>query len=529
MMDTSNPETSAASRERAESVSEARGALSGLQSTRGIQWAQALLLVALFLLPVFLCLRTSSVSDPDVWWHLSTAEWIVQHHALPHTDPFSIYGAGKPWVAYSWLYELLIFQLYQCLGLVGLVVFTVGTVVSIVIALHNLIRQFGNDFTVGVLLTAIATFSMARVYTPRPWLLTILFFVLELDLLMRTRKTGRIRGLMLLPLIFALWANIHIQFIGGLIVLGVALAELVLARRRSEIQSKISVRWFIGIFISCILATLANPYGWRVYQVAHELGTESAEWSRIVELFSLPFRSLDDWLVLFLTLAAVAVLARSRLFKFFESVLLFFAAYASFRSQRDLWVVVIVATLILAGELKGNDTNRLQLKVWTAPFIALATVLGVIVIFRIMHVDNARLNAELANDLPVRGVEVIRQNGWSGPLFNDFTWGGYLIWSLRMPVSIDGRTIVYGDQRLGQSYATWNALPGWDHDPNLEHANLVIGPVNAPLYQILRLDSHFSLVYEDKLAAIFIARKGSSLTAGESESGEDRNPSVGVN
>ncbi len=528
MMDTSKSVTNAAPQGRVESVNEAHGALSGPQSTRGIQWAQALVLVALFLLPVLLCLRISAVSDPDVWWHLSTAEWIFQHHALPHADPFSIYGAGKPWVAYSWLYELLIFQLYQWLGLVGLVAFTVGTVVSIVVALHNLIRQFGNDFTVGVLLTAIATFSMARVYTPRPWLLTILFFVLELDLLMRARKTGRIRGLLLLPFLFALWANIHIQFMGGLIVLGVVLAESVLARRWSQIQSGINAGRFSGIFVFCILATLANPYGWRVYQVAHELGTESGEWSRIVELFALPFRSLDDWLVLFLTLAAVAVLARSRQLKFFESALLVFAAYASFRSQRDLWVVVIVATLILAGELKGNEINRLQLKVWAAPFIALATILGVLVIFRVMRVDNARLSADLANDLPVRAVEVVKQKGWSGPLFNDFTWGGYLIWSLRMPVSIDGRTIVYGDKQLGQSYATWNALPGWDHDTNLMHANLVIGPADAPLFQVLRLDSRFSLAYEDKLAAVFIARKNSSLTAGEFESVGDRQASASV-
>jgi hypothetical protein len=31
--------------------------------------------------------------------------------------------------------------------------------------------------------------------------------------------------------------------------------------------------------------------------------------------------------------------------------------------------------------------------------------------------------------------------------------------------------------------------------------------VQAPLVQMLRMDPHFQLVYEDKLAAVFVARK----------------------
>jgi hypothetical protein len=36
------------------------------------------------------------IGDPDLWWHLRTGEWIVENHAIPQTDPFSAYGAGKP-------------------------------------------------------------------------------------------------------------------------------------------------------------------------------------------------------------------------------------------------------------------------------------------------------------------------------------------------------------------------------------------------------------------------------------------------
>jgi hypothetical protein len=76
-----------------------------------------------------------------------------------------------------------------------------------------------------------------------------------------------------------------------------------------------------------------------------------------------------------------------------------------------------------------------------------------------------------------------------------------------MPVSIDGRGGFYGDQSLDRSLATWGAQPDWNSDPTLKSAGLVLGPVQAPLVQMLRMDPHFQLVYEDKLAAVFVARK----------------------
>ena len=87
--------------------------------------------------------------------------------------------------------------------------------------------------------------------------------------------------------------------------------------------------------------------------------------------------------------------------------------------------------------------------------------------FRAMHVNNAQLETQLAKNLPVHAVEAVRAKGYAGPLFNDFNWGGYLIWALRMPVSIDGRQNLYGDQRIDRSVATWSAQPDWASDAQL--------------------------------------------------------------
>jgi hypothetical protein len=478
-----------------------------LPPVRLVRWAQALVLAALISAPALLCVKISMVEDPDVWWHLRSGEWILQHWAVPQTEPFSSLGAGKPWAAYSWLYEVLVFQLFQRLGLVGLVVYSTAMVALITAVLYRLIQRLQADFSLAVLLTFVAASILYQLFTPRPWLFTIVFFALELDLLMQARKTGKTRGLLWLPVLFALWANVHIQFIDGLVVLAIALAESIVARGSTGIQARIRPGRLCGVFVACLLAIMANPYGWRIYRVAYDLATQSGVMNKVTELAAMPFRSFNDWGVLIFALAAVGVLARARRFMFFESILLVFAIYISFRSQRDMWVVVIAASAILAQELKGDDTNRLQARAAAVPFIAVGTALILLIGFCAMHVDNAQLSAKLAGALPVRAVEVVKEKGWGGPLYNDYTWGGYLIWALRMPVSMDGRQNVYGDQQIDLSDDTWNGRPEWASDPNLQKAGLVIGPVKASLTQLLRMDPRFELGYEDKLAAVFVARK----------------------
>jgi hypothetical protein len=483
------------------------------QLSRRIQWAQALVLVALFTALAIINLRNALVSDADVWWHLRTAEWMLEHHGVPRTDPFSILGAGKPWAAYSWLFELLIFQLFQRLGLVGIVAYTTGMAVAIAIAMIHLMKHLKADFTFAVLLTAVASYSISRLYTPRPWLFTILFFVLELDLLIQARKTGKLRNLLWLPVIFALWSNLHIQFIDGLAVLFIALAEALLARKWSGAETRIRPGWMCGVSASCVLATLANPFSWKIYKIAYDLAAQQGVLNKVSELSALPFRDLDDWFVLLLALVATGVLARTRRFAFFESILMVFAIYVSFRSQRDVWVVVTAAGAILAAGLKGDEANRFQLKSVAVPLVGLATVLAVLVSLCVLQLDNGRLRANLAEVMPVRAVEVVREKGWSGPLYNDYNWGGYLIWALRMPVSIDGRAALYGDEVIDRSVATWNGEPDWASDTNLLKAGLVIGPVKSPLTQLLRMDPRFQLAYEDKLAAVFVARRNLSSAA----------------
>jgi hypothetical protein len=127
--------------------------------------------------------------------------------------------------------------------------------------------------------------------------------------------------------------------------------------------------------------------------------------------------------------------------------------------------------------------------------------------------NNGSLQKLMAARMPVQAAQVVKDRHYSGALFNTYDWGGYLIWNLHEPVSMDGRAALYGDQAINRSRNTWGGGPQWSADPDLRSAGVVIAPHDAALTQLLRTDTHFEQVYEDKVANVFLARSGSSSSA----------------
>ncbi len=98
-----------------------------------------LLWAALYVIPGVIALQP--VGDWDIWWHLRTGQWVAAHGTVPTTDPFSSYGQGKSWIAYSWLFEVLVYELHQGLGLTGILLYRVVLALAIAVALHRLVAR----------------------------------------------------------------------------------------------------------------------------------------------------------------------------------------------------------------------------------------------------------------------------------------------------------------------------------------------------------------------------------------------------
>jgi hypothetical protein len=471
------------------------------------------MVIALYALPALVTLRPGP--DWDAWWHLRTGQWVVEHRTVPVTDPFSSFGPDRPWVAYSWLFEVLLYGLFQAFGLAGLLVYRVLLALAVLAALHRLVGRREKRFLVGTGLVGLGFLALVMMFTERPWLFTILFSAWTVDVILDLRA-GRGNGLVwVLPFCYALWANLHVQFVCGLMLLALACAAPVGDRWLGLVPSGKGAAlagtraWWSLVALSgaCLLATLGNPYGIRLYEVVVEYATQPGPFRLISELTAPSFRELSDWVTLALVGGAAFALGRRQSLSSFDVLLLAGTAVFAFRARRDCWFVVLAALAILATagrDAASAECFTLTRRHWGIVLGAVALVTALTALAR--GLSPARLWAETANRFPVEAAAMVAERGYAGPLYNDFNWGGYLIWSLpQLPVALDGRTNLYGDARLQRFINTWAAAPDWREDADLAGAGVVIANRDTPLVSLLERDERFVLVHEDPVAKVFVA------------------------
>jgi hypothetical protein len=464
--------------------------------------------VAICTFAALLFIRNFSITDPDIWWHLATGNWILQHRAVPTTDPFSLYGMGKPWIAYSWLFDVLMQLSYQAFGYVGIVLYEVLIRLALAAALFHLVRSLLPHFWRAVALTGLSIYAMTSVIGPRPGMLTILFGIIELEILLTARRTGNTGRLWLLPPMLVIWANWHIQFVYGLLILGVFACDAVLAsipRYKFVDESRLPIEQVSIVLLASALATFVNPYGPRIYSTVIEYLHEPNTYSLVTELKAMSFRQPQHFVAMFLLLGAAMAIGWRRDHSLLWPILLSIAAILALRSAKEVWFLCVVSAGAIADNWRLPSADDYRPLPWRERLLVGISVLAVLAVgYRHYDVSNSWLEIQVDGNFPEVAVRFIEQNHLSGPLFNHFNDGGYLIWRLpSLPVSMDGRTNVHGDERIAHHYAVWTGKPVWASDPELAHANIVLARRETPLASLLRLDSRFRIVFEDVQAVVF--------------------------
>lgn len=471
------------------------------------------LLSSVLLLLTKVCFTDQAILDPDLGWHLKTGEWILQHRTVPRTDPFSQFGLGQPWVAYSWLFELLLASVEQIFHLPGIIGLTVALASAIFTVLFLLLRATHPQPVVvmGLLLVGLIAFS-PLIRTPRPWLFSILFFVIEFHLVQRARRMRQFGYLLWLPILFLLWANIHIQFIYGLFLLGLLLLESCSFRSRGLSFNRTWLSQTTMLMVACSLATLVTPYSWHLYETLWEIIRQTGVYERVQEMQAMSFRGPADWAVLALTVGAAYALGQTRRKDRLLVVLFIVGLFVAYRARRDIWFLLVPCLYILADHctsIKPHQGGLFTPRQWFASLLIVLVVNVASGHGKYLHSNH--LEAELNSHYPKGAIDFIDSHTLPGPIYNPYGWGGYLIWRLpEWRVSIDGRANLHGDERLRRYQATWGGLPHWAEDPELVASGLVVAPSDTPLASLLKTDPRFTEVYADQTATVFAGKQASN-------------------
>jgi hypothetical protein len=232
-----------------------------------------------------------------------------------------------------------------------------------------------------------------------------------------------------------------------------------------------------------------------VYSAVFGYASSKIIYSLLIEMHAPTFGGPSHFVELFLGAGAFVALGWRKKLDSFKALLLVVGSVLAFHMARDAWFLCITAVAVIADSPRGASNSGEHGEPFRIPEFAgvgLAVALMLLLVARNTGFSSIGLDQTISKEYPVDAVNYLRQHPVAGPLYNNFNWGGFLIFYMpQYPVAIDGRTDLYGDQLVSHFYAIETADSLYETDARLNEAGVVLLMNKLPLAQILPLDAAF--------------------------------------
>jgi hypothetical protein len=405
------------------------------------------LLGGLLVAGLFVTLREFTV-DGDLWWHIKVGGTILSTHHWPTTDVYSFTAHGTPWMTYEWVGEVLLAASHRAWGLQGLLALNLALGAAVVLGLYALATLRSRNSKAAFVSCCLVLYFIAVFCTLRPQMLAYVFLILTLIILERFRQ-GRSGPLWLLPLLFLLWVNTHGTFLVGLFAVGVYFVSGLVEVRSNGVESR---RWTAAqrlelesAFLASLVALVVTPYGSKLAGFPVDMALfHPLIGASIVEWQPMPFNSPPGKLFLMLLVGfLLAQVVLRPTWQLAEFTLFLSGLVAACLHARLVLIFVPFCAPLLAVILSR----------WIPPYepgkdkLALNAVLIIAIVAGIARFfpSQRQLESRVVEHWPVKAVQYLEQHPPPLPMFNNYSFGGYLIYALdgRNKVFIDGRTDIY--------------------------------------------------------------------------------------
>lgn len=293
---------------------------------------------------------------------------------------------------------------------------------------------------------------------------TFTFFIILLFLLKNfdDRKNWK---LIFFPILFFVWINTHIGFFIGFVPLGLFFIQKV-------IEHKNQVKVFLILIVS-FLATLINPFGFKIYWEIYRhattpLNTLIAEW--------VSPNPVMMFLILISSVVLVTLLFPSLKKNVFHILMLALMTFLALTARRNLplfWTVAFYCFLQTPFSIR-NFSKILDEK-YSAVFSSILVTL--ILIYSAINIPKTIAFNTSWSDYCSKGLygypcQAIKDYPrLYGNVFATYEWGGFLIWQKpEIKVFVDGRMPAWKGENNKSPYQTYLEIiqtqPGWNDTLN---------------------------------------------------------------
>jgi hypothetical protein len=406
------------------------------------------------LAPLFVALAAFALalatppSDPDMYWHLASGKWMLDHGQLLRADVFSSTVNGQPYSVGEWLGQIVLYVAYLAGGWTGLVILR-GLLVGVcAFFLARVALRGGAPIIVAVPVTCAALLLSEIVWTDRPHLFTLALFPLLLDLLLAARA-GRFGLLLGVPPLMLLWTNLHGGYALGLALVGVFTLEALLTRRNFAA--------FAITASTAFAASLVDPGSLGLSAAA----AHATAPPRFIVEESPPDVTRPAGFVFAAFIIGTLALAMRSGGSLLDLLLLAPLLWLGLSAQRHMPYFAFAAVPFISAAIPRAWS---PLEAWLArrrPYprgaiVGFGAGVAAMALAGVAFVPNA------PNERAYPTVVLDAVRSGSGVLLNEYDWGGYLIWRApERPVFVDGRLFPF----LPDVFADWRTAvelgPRW--------------------------------------------------------------------
>jgi hypothetical protein len=490
----------------------------------------------LAIVSVVLMLDKQDLTLADLGRHIKNGEVILhgtaeEKHAVLHTNFYSCATPTFPFINHHWLTGVLFYFLWTKFSFEGLSIFYAALIAATVLIFYFAAERAANA-TIAAPLAALALAVLSQRTEVRPEGISFLFMAIFYAILSAWFRGALNTGyLYFLPLLMLLWVNFHIGFVFGFLLLGTFFLKALLAGDRKKLVL------LLAVTAASIIAGCVNPSGLTGFlyplSIYRNFGYTVGE-SRSLFVFLGLHDANPEWqLKLFawvlLMAAAIAALwwivtkeVRPRLP---ELLLLASTAILAISAVRNIPVFSLLMIPLLS-ELLHDVLEKKHLS--AIPWIRnLATAVFVVGLgfcwIRHQDREQAGVFGLGLKDGATASADFMQANAITGPVFNDFNNGSYLIFNLFHPggslQSTTGR--VFLDQRpeaypsdLFDLHKQMEADDNvWRQQDEKYHFNAIVYSLqfnNAPETERFLLarvrDPEWAPVYTDNFNLIYLRR-----------------------
>lgn len=452
---------------------------------------QLAVVVFTFLLAyILLMIQTEYHIQNDTFWHLKAGEYMVNHKTILTRDVFSWTVKGEHWYSHEWLWEVIAYTVYSKFGFTGLFIFDF---LQVFLILLLGVVLFGNALSCTVFSAGMLMYTTAGYICARPHLTGLLLLILMLVVYYNVRDEST--RLVFVFLVFIFWANIHSSA-----VLGTGAVFLL-----TLLEGKPEKKKFI-LPVAAFAGSLINPHFAGIY--AYFFKTVFAQdMVKYINEWQSPNFHIKT--ILFFTLVVITIFVFAiKTSKNTKGIAWFVLGLAAFlTSIRNAALFSLFAALGVRDVILEDIRIEKLLK----QFVIFALPVLLVTQIRITLPNEKFFENALANIMPQKAVDFMIEKGFTERVFNEYHYGGYLIWRGIKP-SIDSRADLYyfANKKFWDDFINSTLLLNEKPEDVLfkTKARYVLFPSNSGYIKYLKAKGIGKVLYQDREATL-LELKGS--------------------